>query len=64
MADLKLEDAINDVGPWSGKPVSADSLTTYRDHVVGFCNPGCRDKFDAATRAFDAAIPDGDAAAG
>ena len=63
MADLKLEDAVNDVCPWSGKPVSADSLTTYRDHVVAFCNPGCRDKFDAATRAFDAAIADGDAAA-
>ena len=53
---LNIEDAVNDVCPWSGKPVSADSLTTYRDHVVGFCNPGCRDKFDAATRAFDAAI--------
>jgi hypothetical protein len=24
--------------------------------VVGFCNPGCRDKFAAATRAFDSAI--------
>lgn len=47
---------MNDVCPWSGKPVSADSLTTYRGAVVGFCNTGCRDKFDAATRAFDARI--------
>jgi hypothetical protein len=23
---------------------------------VGFCNPGCRDKFAAATRVFDAAL--------
>jgi hypothetical protein len=52
----RLEDAVNDTCPWSGKPVSADSLTRYRGAVVGFCNPGCRDKFDAAARAFDAAI--------
>ena len=31
-----------------GKPVSADSLTLYRGKVVGFCNTGCRDKFEAA----------------
>ena len=52
----RIEDAVNDVCPWSGKPVSADSLTHYRGQVVGFCNPGCRDKFDAAAHAFDAAI--------
>ncbi len=52
----RIEDAVNDVCPWSGKPVSADSLTRYRGQVVGFCNPGCRDKFDAAAEAFDAAI--------
>lgn len=57
MADApRLEDAVNDTCPWSGKPVSADSLTRYRGAIVGFCNPGCRDKFDAAARAFDAAI--------
>ena len=57
MADgLRLEDCVNDVCPWSGKPVSGDSLTQYRGKVVGFCNPGCRDKFDAATRAFDQRI--------
>ena len=55
-ADLRLEDCVNDVCPWSGKPVSADSLTLYKSKVVGFCNTGCRDKFDAATRAFDARI--------
>jgi len=53
---LRLEDCINDVCPWSGKLVSADSLTLYRGQVVGFCNTGCRDKFDAAARTFDAAI--------
>ena len=52
----RLEECVNQVCPWSGKPVSADSLTHYRGEVVGFCNPGCRDKFDNAARAFDAAI--------
>lgn len=59
-SDLKLEDCVNDICPWSGDRVSADSLTLYRDDkgstvVVGFCNPGCRDKFEAATALFDAA---------
>jgi len=57
MADgLRLEDCVNHVCPWSGEPVSGDSLTQYKGKVVGFCNPGCRDKFDAAAKAFDAAI--------
>ena len=57
MADgLRLEDCVNTHCPWSGKPVSQDSLTQYRGKVVGFCNPGCRDKFDAAANAFNAAI--------
>ena len=42
MHGLKIEDAINANCPWSGKPISADSLTRYRGQVVGFCNPGCR----------------------
>ncbi|MEJ8574769.1 glutathione S-transferase [Microbaculum marinum] len=53
---LNIEDCINEVCPWSGKPVSPDSLTRYRGEVVGFCNPGCRDKFAAATAPFDEAI--------
>jgi hypothetical protein len=52
---LKIEDCINDTCPWSGRPVSADSLTLYQGHVVGFCNTGCRDKFDAAVSHFEAA---------
>ena len=51
-AELKIEDAINETCPWSGKPVAADSLTLYQDAVVGFCNPGCRDKFDKAVAHF------------
>ena len=58
--ELDLRDCVNDVCPWSGKPVSADSLTTYRGKVVGFCNTGCRDKFERATRAFDGAIEGSD----
>ena len=53
-AELRLEDCVNELCPWSGDPVSADSLALYRGKVVGFCNIGCRDKFEAATRAFDA----------
>jgi YHS domain-containing protein len=56
MPELRLEDCVNRVCPWSGKPVSADSLTRYRGKVVGFCNTGCRDKFEAAASAFDQAI--------
>ena len=56
MTELKLSDCVNDTYPWSGKPISADSLTLYRGQVVGFCNTGCRDKFEAASRAFDARI--------
>ncbi|MEO1039198.1 MAG: glutathione S-transferase [Pseudomonadota bacterium] len=53
---LTLAECVNTACPWSGKPVSADALTLYRGEVVGFCNAGCRDKFEAATRAFDAAL--------
>jgi hypothetical protein len=51
-----LADCVNDACPWSGKPVAADSLTRYRGAVVGFCNPGCRDKFEAAVHMFETAI--------
>ena len=55
---LRIEDAVNAVCPWSGKPISADSLTRYRGAVVGFCNPGCRDKFEQAVTAFDTVLND------
>lgn len=51
--ELNLEDCINDTCPWSGDPVSPDSLTLYNGQTVGFCNPGCRDKFDKAREVFD-----------
>jgi hypothetical protein len=50
---LALADAINDRCPWSGEPVRADSLTLYRGAVVGFCNTGCRDKFETAVALFE-----------
>ena len=59
MTELNLEDCVNDTCPWSGKPVRADSLSLYRGKVVSFCNTGCRDKFEAATNAFDAALAKG-----
>ena len=57
---LRIEDAVNETCPWSGKPIAADSLARYRDAIVGFCNPGCRDKFEAATAQFDKALADRD----
>jgi hypothetical protein len=40
-----MHTAINRYCPRSGKPVTEDSLTHYRDFILGFCNPGCRDDF-------------------
>jgi hypothetical protein len=42
-----IEKSINKYCPRSGDPVVDDSLATYRDYVVGFCNPHCRDDFQA-----------------
>ena len=42
---LDLRASINDACPRSGKAVAADSLTTYRAYVIGFCNTHCRDDF-------------------
>ena len=53
---LDIADAVNETCPWSGKPIAADSLTLYNGAVVGFCNPGCRDKFEGAVRRFEAAL--------
>jgi hypothetical protein len=53
MSSLRLSDCINETCPWSGKPVQADSLTTHNGDVVGFCNTGCRDKFEIALNHFD-----------
>ncbi len=53
---LKIEDAVNDACPWSGKPIAADSLTLYNGAVVGFCNPECRDKFARAIQSFEASL--------
>ena len=52
----RIEDAVNETCPWSGKPIAADSLTRYAGAVVGFCNPGCRDKFDTAVTHFEQAL--------
>lgn len=57
---LDLADCVNQTCPWSGKPVSGDSLMIYRGAVVGFCNPGCRDKFEAAAKHFDTALDGND----
>ena len=53
---LRIEDAVNETCPWSGKPIAADSLTLYRGEVVGFCNPGCSAKFKTAVDHFETAL--------
>jgi YHS domain-containing protein len=53
---LKIDDCVNEVCPWSGKPVQADSLTRYQGQVVGFCNPGCKEKFEKAVTMFDSIL--------
>ena len=49
---LNPEDCINETCPWSGEPVAADSLIEFNGNVVGFCNPGCRDKCAARAHPF------------
>ena len=34
--DLRLEDCVNTHCPWSGDPVTADSLTRYKGKVVAY----------------------------
>ena len=62
MADtpLRIEDAVNETCPSSGEPIEADSLTTYRDAVVGFATPDLRDRFDVAVKHFETAIAERD----
>ena len=55
MPVLDLADCISETCPWFGKPVQADSLAEFDGKVVGFCNFGCRDKYETATRDFDKA---------
>ena len=55
MRALDIADCINETCLWSCKPVQAGSLTEYDGHVVGFCNPGCHDKFESAVRYFEEA---------
>ena len=56
--NLKIKNAINTNCPWSGNPIVENSLTIYKGHVVGFCNTGCRDKFDKALNLFDGLVND------
>lgn len=56
IASIAASRPLNSHCPWSEKPISGTATTLYRDHTLAFCNPGCRDKFEAATIAFDRAI--------
>jgi YHS domain-containing protein len=43
---------INEICPWSGKPVHPHALFKHRDRVVGFCSSSHRDKFARAIEHF------------
>lgn len=43
---------VNDACPYSGKPVSPDSLAEIDGVVIGYCNPFCRDKSAADAEAW------------
>ena len=49
-------ECVNQICPWSGRPVSENGLTRYRGRVVGFSGPQERDRFERAVAMFDAAI--------
>ena len=49
---------INPTCPFSGDPVLADSITLFQGKGVGFCNPGCRDKFAKNPKAPLALLPE------
>ena len=49
-------EAINEACPYSGKPVREDSLARIDGRIVGFCNPGCRDKSVADAQAWPALV--------
>lgn len=53
---LEVKDCVNALCPFSGKAVQADSLTTFEGHVVGFCNPGCRDNFASSPENYPDAV--------
>ncbi len=38
-------ESVNSACPFSGKAVQADSIAEVQGKKIGFCNPGCRDKF-------------------
>lgn len=37
--------AINELCPFSSRPITAGATTLYKGYIVGFCNPHCRDDF-------------------
>lgn len=47
---------INTNCPYSGKPVSPDSLARIKGQIIGFCKPGCRDKTVADPEAWPKAM--------
>jgi len=53
---LDIDDSINAKCPFSGSPIIESSLGLYKGLVVGFCNPGCRDKFVSDPSAWPDAV--------
>jgi len=53
---LSFADCVNDVCPWTGRPVSADALARYKGRVIGFADRPSHDAFLSAIVAFETAI--------
>jgi hypothetical protein len=58
VAGLASERAVRTTCPFSGRAITADSLCLYKNRVVGFCNPGCRDKFARDPKAWIEKVPE------
>lgn len=56
LSELILENCIDAIRPWLRELVSSHSWDYYKEQVVRFCNPGCKDKFEVATKSFEACL--------
>ena len=55
MAEADAKKAINEICPWSGKPVHPDALIEHNGHTVSFCSREHCDHFKEALDHFSEA---------
>lgn len=54
--ELKFDDCINSICPWSGRAVNSNALMFYRGKTIGFCNQEFRETFLKASSKLDELI--------